>query len=130
MHFVEDQRADTLQVLARARGEEQVQRLRSRDQDVGRVTQHCRAFLLRRIAGADADPELGLQPGERAAQVPLDVVVQRLERRDVDQPETLARLGIELVDPVEEGGERLTGARGRLDQRVPAAGDRLTLIHI
>src|SRR2546427_7843717 len=124
MYFVEDQRADTLQGLARARGEEQIQRLRCRDQDVGRIAEHRRALLLRRVTGANTDPQLGLQPGKRAAQVALDVVVQGLERRDIDEPQTFAALGVELVDAVEEGRERLAGARGRLDQRVPAARNR------
>src|SRR5882724_3002888 len=96
MYLVEDQRADTLQVLSRARGKQQVQRLRSGDQDVGRVPQHRRALLLWRVSGAHADRQLRLQPGERAAQVALDVVVQRLERRDVDQPQSLPGLGVEL----------------------------------
>src|SRR6266540_912447 len=124
MYLVEDQRADTLQILARARGEQQIQRLGGRDQDVGRVPKHRGALLLRRVAGAHAEPEVGLQPGERAAQVALDVVVQRLEGRDVDQAQALPGLVVELVDPVEEGRERLTGARRGLNQRVLAARDR------
>ena len=49
------------------------------------------ALLLRRVAGAHADAQLGLEARERAAQVALDVVVQRLQRRDVDQAQALAR---------------------------------------
>jgi hypothetical protein len=130
MYFVEDQRADALQVLARARGEEQIQRLRRRDQNVGRIAKHRRALFLRRVTGANTDPQFGLQPGQRAAQVALDVVVQGLERGHIDQPQTLARLGVEPVDAVEEGGERLAGARGRLDQRVPAVRNRRPTEHL
>ena len=91
VHLVEDHRLDRAQQLAAPRGEEQEERLRGRDQDVGRRAQHLLALALRRVARADADRELRAEPGERAAEVPLDVVVQRLERRDVEEPEALAR---------------------------------------
>ena len=123
VHLVEDQRADRAQHLAGLRGEDQEQRLGRGDQDVGRLAVHRGALALRRVAGADGDGELRLQAGERAAQVALDVVVQRLQRGDVEQADALARLGVEAVDPVEERGERLAGAGRRLDQRVPAGGD-------
>ncbi len=125
VHLVEDQRADRAQHLARLRGEDEVERLGGRDQDVGRVPLHRGALALRRVAGADADPEVGLQARERPAQVALDVVVERLQRRDVEQPHACrGGLGAEAVDPVEEGGEGLARARRRLDQRVAAGGDR------
>ena len=72
--------------LARARGEHQVERLGRRDQDVRRLAQHRRALLLRRVAGADGDRELAADALERRAQVALDVVGERLQRRDVDEP--------------------------------------------
>jgi hypothetical protein len=80
VNLVEDQRPDALHVLARARGQEEVERLGCGDQDVRRVAQHRRPLLLRRVAGADGDPQVGVQPRQRPAQVPLDVVVQGLER--------------------------------------------------
>src|SRR5438034_1145713 len=92
----------------------------SRMSSTGTTTFRSSSFA----APASTDPELGLKPCERAAQVALDVVVQRFERRDVDQSQSLARLGVELVDPVEEGRERLAGAGRGLNQRVPAARDR------
>ena len=73
------------QHLAALRGQQQEERLRRRDQDVGRLAEHRRALLLRRVAGAHRDRELRLEPGERPAQVALDVVVQRLQRRDVER---------------------------------------------
>src|SRR3954447_24470407 len=88
------------------------------------MPQHLRALLLRRVPGADGDTQLGPQTGERPAQVPLDVVVRRLERRDVEQPQSLARLGAEPVDSVQECCECLPGAGRRLDQGVLAARDR------
>ena len=124
VHLVEDQRLDALQHLASARGQQQVQRLRCRDQDVRVVPQHRRAVALRRVAGANGHAELRVEPRERPAQVALDVVVQSLQRRDVEEPEPLARLRGEPVDPVEKGRQRLPGAGGSLDERVLPARDR------
>ena len=124
VHLVDDHRLDPAQRLARLRGEQQEERLRGRDQDVGRLAHHRGALLLRRVAGADADAQLRAQAGQRPAQVALDVVVERLQRRDVEQPQALARSRVEPVDPVEEGRERLARAGRCLDQRVSAARDR------
>ena len=124
MHLVEDQRADAPEHVAALRGEEQEQRLGRGDQDVGRLAQHRGPLLLGRVAGANGDGQRRLEAGQRAAQVPLDVVVQRLQRRDVEQPQPLARRLVQPVDAVEERGERLPGAGRRLDQRVLARGDR------
>ena len=85
VHLVEDQRLDALQHLAPARGEQQVERLRGRDQDVRVLAQHRGAVALRGVSGADGDAELRVEARERAAQVALDVVVQRLQRRHVEQ---------------------------------------------
>ena len=52
--LVDDHRLDRAQQLARARGEEEEERLGRRDQDVGRRSQHLRALALRRVAGAHA----------------------------------------------------------------------------
>src|SRR5205823_12327543 len=82
------------------------------------------ALLLRRVAGTDGHRQLRLQAGQRSAQVALDVVVERLQRRDVEQAEPLSRFRGELVDPVEEGGERLSRAGWSLDQRVLAGRNR------
>ena len=91
VHLVEDQRLDAAEALARRRGQHQEERLGRRDQDVGRLLHELAALLRRRVAGADADAEPRLEPGERAAEVPLDVVVERLERRDVEDAQPLAR---------------------------------------
>ena len=52
--LVDDHRLDAAEHLARLRGEDQVQRLGRRDEDVGRVAEHRGALALGRVAGADA----------------------------------------------------------------------------
>ena len=67
---------------------------------------------------------LRLEPGERAAQVALDVVVERLQRRDVEDAQPVAGRLAQAVERVQERGERLSAARRRLDQDVRAGRDR------
>ena len=122
--LVEDHRLDGPQQLAAARREQQVQRLGRRDQDVGRRPQHPLAVALRRVARAHADRERRADPGERPAEVALDVVVERLERRDVEEPQPLAGRVVQPVEAEEERGERLARAGRRLDEDVPAGRDR------
>jgi hypothetical protein len=85
VHLVHDHGLDSAQGLPRLRGEQQEERLRGRDQDVGRVAHHRGALLLRRVPGTDADAQLRAQAGQRPAEVALDVVVEGLQRRDVEQ---------------------------------------------
>ena len=100
--LVDDHPLDVGQDLARPRGQHQVERLGRRDQDVGRLAQHLRALLLRRVAGADRDLDVAADPLERRLQVALDVVRQRLERGHVDQP----RLALALRQRVARPGGR------------------------
>src|SRR5262249_15610213 len=124
VYLVEDQRVDATQQLPGARREQEEERFRRGDEDVGWLAEHRRALLLRRVAGADSDAQLGAEPRERAAQVPLDVVVERLERRDVEDAEPLPWSVGEAIDRGEEGCERLPRTGRRLDEDVPAGGDR------
>ena len=55
VHLVENQRLDVLHVLARARGQQEKQRFRCRDEDIRWVTQHRRPFLLRGVARPHPD---------------------------------------------------------------------------
>ena len=122
--LVDDHRLDAAQHLARLRGEHQVERLRRGDQDVRRRAAHRRAVALRRVAGADRDREVGPDPAQRRAQVALDVVGERLQRRDVDQARVLSAGSTgEPVEAPQEGGERLARAGGRGDEHVLAGGD-------
>ena len=72
-------------------------------------------------------------PGQRRAQVALDVVGQRLERRDVEDADRArrargsasgCRVGGEPIERPQEGGECLAAAGRGVDQRVLAGGDR------
>ncbi len=125
--LVDDHRLGRGQHLPGGRGQDQVERLGRRDQDVGRVAAHRRAVALGRVAAADGH---GHRPGqvdagERRAQVLLDVVVERLERRHVDHAgAALRRVAGEAVDRAQEGGQRLARSRRREDQRVAPGGDR------
>ena len=91
--LVDDHRLGAGEDLARLAREHQVQRLGRGDQDVRRVARHVAPVLLRRVAGADADADVGADPAQRRAQVLLDVVGERLQRRDVDEPGAVRRDG-------------------------------------
>ena len=121
MHFVDDDDPNVRKRLAGARGEHEKQRLRRRDQDVRGPLQHRGSLLRRRVPRADGDRELGADAGERSAQVSLDVVVQRLQRADVEHLRALARP--RPVERPHERRERLSGARRRLDEHVASRGD-------
>ncbi len=122
--LVDDHRLDPAEHLARLRGEDQVQRLGRRDEDVRRRAAHGGALALRRVAGADRDGDVGADPAQRRAQVAVDVIGERLQRRDVDQPRVRRGLTRQPVEPPQEGGQRLAAARGRGDEHVLAGGDR------
>ena len=124
VHLVDDHGLDGAERLAGAAREQQEQRLRSRDQDVGRMLRLRPALILRRVARAEADADRRrLEPvvaaargdaGERRPQVAVDVDGERLERRDVEGAHAGLPLGVrrgvlavEPVDRPEEGGERL-----------------------
>ena len=130
---------DRLQDLSRVRGQHEIQRLGRGDEDVGRVACDVAAVAGGRVAGARRRAQrrhlppgpLGLQgdAGERRPQVAIDVVGQRLQRRDVEDaaPLLLGRrvVGEQAIDDPKEGGQRLARAGRREDQRVPALADGL-----
>ena len=100
MDFVDDDGVDRSKGFAGVGREEKVERFRCRDQDVGRLALEPRSFSGRRVARPNGDDGY-LVPvasrhgamgdaGERGAQVALDVDGERFERRNVDDPATLA----------------------------------------
>jgi len=106
-----DHRLHAAQCLARLAREDQVQALRRRDQDVGRILREPAARLGRGVAGARGDGDLrqrdplafGGAPdaGKGSAQVALHVIGERLERGDVEHTHRSprsARLDEETID--------------------------------
>ena len=138
--LVDDDRARGREHRAPGLGAEQnVERLRRRHQDVRRAAAHALALGRGRVAGADpgADLDVGkpaaAQPfadaGQRRLEVAVDVVRQRLERRDVDDlgrvgEPALEALPHQLVDRGQKGRQRLARAGRRGDQGVAAGLDR------
>ena len=136
MDLVDDHRLDRAQCLApRGGGEQEEQALGRRDQDVGRRAGLAGALLLRGIAGAHADVDVGqrqveavgggAQAGKRAAEVALDVVVEGLERRDVQDPRALlgSRRRGEPIERHEKRSQRLARAGRCAQEHVAAAGN-------
>ena len=120
---------------ARLRTEQDVERLGSRHDDMGRPPPHARAFRLRGVAGAYQGTnvhvgkterfKLRTDAGERSCQVLLDIVRQRLQRRDIDNERLIRQrcldaLPHQFVDSSEERGERLARAGRRGDEHIPS----------
>ena len=140
VHLVDDDRVDAAQRLARRGGEQQEQRLRGGDQDVGRAPGELSALIGRGVARAhrhgdvrrrQLEPGRGLaDAGQRGAQVALDVDGQRLERADVEDPAAALRIvgrrrAGQPVEGGQERGESLAGPGWGDHQRVLAACDRI-----
>ncbi len=139
MDLVDDDRADgTEEAAAALRREQQVERLRGRDQDVRRDAQHGGALGLRGVARADSGRDArrleALRLGElpdsaaRLREVLVDVGAQRLERRHVNDAHFVGQWRVspfahEVVDGGKERRQRLAGAGRRGDQRVTALPD-------
>src|SRR5205823_5224062 len=96
---------------------------------------------LRRVAAPDRGGDLDLRRkrmdlAARLREVLMDVCRERLQRRDVDDPDLVRQatrlytLAQELVERREEGGKRLAGARRRGDQRVIATTDRAPAVEL
>ena len=120
--LVDDDVLDAAEDLARLARQQQVQRLGRGDEDVRRPAGELAAVLGGGVAGAAGDRDgrdrlaqplrlLG-DPGQRRPQVPLDVVGQRLERRDVQDADE-AGLGARAfrASGAWPGGPAPTGTR-------------------
>src|SRR5581483_9065441 len=89
MDLVDDHRLDRTERLPRGGGEIEVERLRRRDEDVRRLHAEPPALAGGRVAGTKPDRDRrrrragalrgGTDPGERRADVPLDVDGERLQ---------------------------------------------------
>ena len=140
MDFIDDHRAHTAQHRPPGIGTEQhVQRFRGGHQDMRGAFAQRGTFGLRGVAGAyrGADVDLGpslrgqlrADAGQRCLEIDVDIVRQRLQRRDVEhlrrvrqaERQTLAK---QHVDGGQERRQRLAGTGRRGDERVAAAADR------
>ncbi len=135
--LVDDHRAHTLEHRARARAQHQIQALGRGDEDVRRVAPHPFALALGRVAGPDADADLGrkkagpgggvAQAGQRSVEVALDVVVERFQGRDVQDAfggRAGQARGHDPVQRPQERRQRLARPGRREQQGVRAGGDR------
>ena len=124
VHLVDDHGLDAAEDLAALRGQEKVERLRGGDEDVRRRPQHLTALPLVGVSGADADRQFRVEAGQRPPEIALDVVVECLQRRDVEEPQPLAGARGEPVDADQERCERLPGTGRCLHEDVGAGGNR------
>ena len=140
--LVEDDGIDAGQIPGGLGAQEQEQGLGGRDQNLGGFPELALALPLGGVAGADRDPRQAsdtaqcprgtADPGQRGAQVALDVVNQCLERGDIEDagsgpfPGVPGGLGVGLHQPIdgpEEGRQSLAAPRGGGDEGVVAGGD-------
>ena len=119
--LVDDHVLDAAQDLAGLAGEQQVELLGRRDEDVRRAAGDLAAVLGRRVAGAAGDGDLAARSspsrcageadaGQRRPQVALDVVGQGLERGDVEDADVAGLLARGLRARV--AGEPVEASRG------------------
>ena len=140
--LVDDHGPDVGQHLPGPAGQQQEQRLRGGDQDVGAVPGEGPPVARRGIAGADRDRDLRQRQSARAATAPIPVSGDRRLRSTStasafsgDRYNTVhraagatwlaGRSGDQVVDRGQERGECLARPGGRDDQGVVAAADRV-----
>ena len=130
--LVDDDRANGSKDFAPAgAGQQEIEALGRRDEDVRGLPQHRLPFRLRRVSGPDCGQDLGdarqaPQLGQRLEQVHPHVVGERLERRDVEHLRLSGErfsLADHRVEAGEESRERLAGSGRSGDQRVLATLD-------
>ena len=107
--FVHDDGADGTEHFARfGAGEQQVERFRRGDEDVRRLAEHGLPVALWGITGAHRHADVrqiqthrvsfDADARQRHAQVAVDVVVQRLQRGDVDEADALFDFRFSIFD--------------------------------
>ena len=139
--LIHDHRARAREHLpAGLRSHEDVERLGRGHHDVRRPATHGRALVLRRVAGAHEGADVKRRQRERRQlladtgqgrlEVLVDVVRERLQRRDVHDGGLVGECAVRYAlahQAIEHGkkrGERLTRAGGRGDEHVTLRGDR------
>ena len=138
MNLFHDDHVDRREALPCVRREQQEERFRRRDENVGRTAKKARPFARGRVAGADGDLRHGHVESccdrragnarQRHPQVAFDIDRERLERRDVEHAAPLVsgrnRLEEQAIEAPEERRQRLAASGRRQDQRRLAARDR------
>ena len=133
VNFVDDDGFDGAENFAALRGGEQnVERFGRGDQNVRRACSMARRSCIERVAGAHGGANLRHQEAalagelqnfaERSFEIFLNVVAERLERRDVEDFGVVGqfpaeRFAHEAVDASEKCGERFARTGGRGDER-------------
>ena len=139
VNLIDNDRVHSAQGFGGLRGEQQVERLRGGDQDLGGITRKAGTFALRRVAGAHTDgglakfdahaPRHVAHADQGRAEVALHIHGESFQRRDVNDPAAFFlawRRGLQhqAIKTPEKGGKRLAGSGGRQDQRTLAACNR------
>ena len=121
------------------RREHDVERLRRRDQDVWRLAQHARPSSSRSVASAHSDTNFGEvlslrleslpQLCQWPVEIPLDVIVQSFQRRDVEEMNGVGQRLLrsardQLVQLPEERSKSFPRPGRSEDQRVLTARNR------
>ena len=135
MDLIDDAVGDAAERIAGAGGQEEMEGFGRRDEDVRRPANQPLPFGGGSIPGAHGR----LQDGQRLAhvlghlgntlqrdlQVAVDVIVQRLQGRDIEHARASGegRLPPECIEASEKGGQSLAGAGGRKDERILPKGD-------
>ena len=134
MDLIHDDGPNIAQCLAALlRSQEQEKRFRRRDEDMRRAFEHPLPLPGRRVSRPDIDSDLRHQQASRQSRlgnfkkrllkILLDVVAQRLQRRDVEHLRAIfqfagQRLLQQAVNAGEKCRQRLSRARRRSDERV------------
>ena len=138
--LVDDDGVNGAQSVGGLRGEQQIERLRSGDENVGGLARESGTLALRRVASTDADGGFaegnahaaGLvgHAGQGRTEIALYVDGKGLERRNVEDAATLAmtlrqRLQHETVETPEKRGESFAGtSRGEDEGALTTRDDR------
>ena len=139
MELVDDEGAHVLQSPATALGgQENEERFGRRNEHMGRLLRHSLSLALGRISRSHGDsnvrkrssPRLRevLQVAQGRHQVAMDIVRERLKRRDIDDLSLvryfpLEALPDEAVEALQEGRQRLARPGRSRNERMPPLGD-------
>ncbi len=135
VNLIDDDVRHARQCFTGARGQQQVQRFRRGDEHVRRPAQQPLSLRGGRVAGAHGHVNRRQllteflrrrgDAGQRHLQIAVNVVVQCLQRRDVQDADAARQFGLtpEVIEAGEERGQRFAGAGRGEDERVLPGGN-------